>query len=342
LADRPQRRWLFTVVRIVVATALACGFLASLLAIVLTGPIIGRSQRFDVAVDASPQRLERDVRLLSEEFVPRDFEHRENLDRAADWIADELEQTGLDVSFQDYTIEGARYRNVVASRAGWVAGAGAIVVGAHYDAYDEFPGANDNASGVAVLLELARTLPTARMRGPLYLVAFSTEEPPYFRSENMGSSIFARDLIVQEIDVDLMIALDVVGYYSNEKNSQDFPALAPLMRLLYSDTGNFVTVVGDLGSGKAIKRVKIGMLSTRALPVESFRAPASVPGVDYSDHLSFRRLGQPAVLITDTAFMRYPQYHTAEDTAEKLDYERMASLVQALHGVLRGHVLPGQ
>jgi Zn-dependent M28 family amino/carboxypeptidase len=148
----------------------------------------------------------------------------------------------------------------------------------------------------------------------------------------MGSHVFAESLKARQVTVELMIALDLVGYFSEAPRSQHFPH--PLLRIFYPSRGDFIAVVGDLRAGPWIRRVKQGMLSVQALPVQSFRAPAWLAPVHFSDHSSFRRLGLPGVLITDTAFMRYPYYHTAEDTPEKLNYERMGQLVRALHGVL--------
>jgi hypothetical protein len=128
-----------------------------------------------------------------------------------------------------------------------------------------------------------------------------------------------------------MVALDLVGYFSDEPGSQRFPL--PGLRWLYPNRGNFVAVIGDLGAGPWIRRVKREMRSTRSIDVHSFRAPAALAGVDWSDHYSFRKLGLPGVLVTDTAFMRYPHYHTALDTPDQLDYARMAQLVVALHAL---------
>jgi hypothetical protein len=318
--------------RTLILLAIIAVFCISLIGILLTGPIVVRTRRLDLNVDVSTERLEGTVLTLCEEFTPRNYVHRENLERAAKWIEDRFRETDLTVQAQDYELRVGRYRNVIASQVGSDASAGAIVMGAHYDVYGESAGANDNASGVAVLLELARTLPQKSPRRTRYFVAFCTEEPPFFGSEDMGSYVFAQSLLDQDVKVDLMIALDLVGHYSDEPGSQRFPF--PGLGFVYPDRANFIAVVGDLRSGRWIGRVKHAMLSTRSLPVHSFRGPRLIPGVDWSDHYSFRRLRLPGVLITDTAFMRYSHYHTLQDTPEKLDYTRMGQLVRALHGVL--------
>lgn len=312
--------------------------LLCLTGILITGPIVPKPPRLDLDIAPSSARLRRDVVRLVEEFSPRSYRNAANLDRAADWIGAELEAAGLEVEYQSYEIDAGRFRNVIGVHRGVERDGPVLVVGAHYDAFEEFPGANDNASGVAVLLELARTRPQRVVHTDRYFVAFCTEEPPQFRSDQMGSAAFARELERRTIEVELMIALDVVGYYSDTPGSQRFPL--PGLGLLYPDRGDFVAVVGDLSSGNAIRRVKYGMRRTRAIPVHSFRAPPRFAPVDLSDHFSFRRLGMPAIQVTDTAFMRYPYYHTAGDTVEKLDYERMAALVTALHGVLWDPLAP--
>jgi len=304
----------------------------ALLGMFFTGPVVVRVPRLDLEVAPRPERLRRDVERLCSEFGPRSFDHPANLDRAADWIAEEMRSAGLEIELQDYELEQGRFRNVIGIRPGREPDAGAIVVGAHYDAVRGTPGANDNASGVAVLLELARTLPDVQPRRTHYFVAFSTEEPPFFDTDRMGSRHFARRLAGADVDVVLALALDLVGYYSEEPGSQRMPS--SLFRLFYPSRGNFVAVIGDARSGPAIARVKRGMRSAGHLPVHSFRAPLFSGLVHLSDHRSFRKHGIPAVLVTDTAFLRYDGYHRPEDTADRLDYERMAALVRSLHGVL--------
>jgi len=323
----------WTVFRIIFGVGMALVLCWSLVGVLLTGPVVVRTHRSNLEPHPSVQRLRETVETLCDEFTPRDYKHTENLDAAAEWIAAQFKDAGLAVHFQEYEVEGRRFRNVIARRPGTdPRKMGTDIIGAHYDAYGEFAGADDNASGVAVLLELVRTLPEMRHRRTHLFVAFSTEEPPYFGTEQMGSHVFAESLVEEDVKVELMVALDLVGYYSDEPRSQHFPV--PGLGLYYPHRGNFAAIVGDLGSGASIKRVKDGMKAMNSIPVHSFRASPTWAPVDLSDHWSFRQLGLPGVQVTDTAFMRYPHYHTAEDTPEQLDYERMAALVTALHGVL--------
>ncbi|MDX1387959.1 MAG: M28 family peptidase [Acidobacteriota bacterium] len=315
------------------ATLFLLAGLLALIGVLVRGPAV-----FSVPAGFDPRpvsedRLRRDVDRLCGEFMPRDYGSPENLDRVAEWIAGEFRGAGLDVREQPYVVEDTTFRNVIGTRPGSDPDAGSVIVGAHYDTAGPLPGADDNASSVAVLLELVRTLPKDRPRRTRIFVAFSTEEPPFFSTEAMGSHHFAQEIKSEAIDVELMIALDCVGYFSDEPDSQLVPVT--LLRLYYPSEGNFIGVVGDTGAGAWIRTVKRGMRSANALPVLSFRGPSAIPGIDWSDHYWFRRLGLPGVLVTDTAMMRNPNYHRPTDRPETLDFEKMVGVVQGLHGVLQ-------
>jgi hypothetical protein len=286
------------------------------------------------AAGVDPARLEAHVRALAETFVPRDAAHPENLDRAAAYIRRELAAAGGRVEDQQFQAGGATYRNVIARF-----GPGTrerIVVGAHYDAAGPYPGADDNASGVAGLIELARLLGTSAGKSALKtqveLVAFTLEEPPYFASSAMGSAVHAQSLRRQGVPVRAMLALEMIGYFSDAPGSQQFPL--PSLKLLYPSTGNFITVAGKLGQGALVRRIKRAMASASPLGVESISAPASLPGISLSDHRNYWEAGYPAVMITDTAFYRNDNYHGATDTPDTLDYERMARVVQGVRAAV--------
>jgi Zn-dependent M28 family amino/carboxypeptidase len=230
------------------------------------------------------------------------------------------------VSDQPVIFEGHSYRNVIASYG--PAEGERIVVGAHYDAFGSFPGADDNASGVAALLELSRLLGAAAPRTGIDLVAFTLEELPAFGSPGMGSAVHAASLRRAGIGVRLMICLEMLGCFSDRRGSQAFPT--PILKLFYPGTGNFIAVVGRIGEGRLTRMLKSAMRRGSALPVRSINGPRFLPGVDLSDHASYWEAGFPAVMITDTAFYRNPRYHTADDTPETLDYARMAEVVRAL------------
>jgi len=230
---------------------------------------------------------------------------------------------------QNFQVDGAPYRNVIA-RFGPTQGP-LLVIGAHYDADHDTPGADDNASGIAGLLELARLLGVHPPPRPVELVAYSLEELPYFRTESMGSVQHARALVEARRDVQLMIAMEMIGYFRDDPGSQSFPVQA--LSALYPDRGNFIAVVGRFGDFSALRRVKALFTGATDLPVESINAPRSVTGIDFSDHASYWHFGIPALMITDTSFFRNPNYHGAGDTPDTLDYARMAKVVSGVYAV---------
>jgi hypothetical protein len=205
------------------------------------------------------------------------------------------------------------------------------VVGAHYDVCGEQPGDDDNASAVAAVLELARLLERHRpdVAHRLELALWPLEEPPNFRTPAMGSAVHARRLADGEVPVGGMICLEMLGYFSDRPGSQSFPV--PGMGLLYPSRGNFIAVVGNGPSWRLTREVKARMDGATELPVRSINAPALVPGVDFSDHFNFWRQGWKAVMITDTAFYRNPNYHQLTDTPDTLDYGRMARVVTGVY-----------
>jgi Zn-dependent M28 family amino/carboxypeptidase len=282
-----------------------------------------------VSVDAA--RLEAHVRMLSETCAPRDEAHVENLDRAAHYIAAEFAAAGGAVREQPYTAGGRAYKNVIAT-FGPTTGA-RVVVGAHYDAAGPFPGADDNASGVAGLIELARLIGRAPPPAPVELVAFTLEEPPWFRTGLMGSQVHARALRESGAEVRAMIAVEMIGCFTDAPGSQHFPT--SLLRPFYPSAGNFIAVIGRLGGGGLVRRVKRAMRGAAPLPVHALVGPRFIPGVDFSDHASYWDEGFPAAMVTDTAFYRNPRYHTADDRADTLDYHRMAQVVSGLHAAVQ-------
>ena len=295
----------------------------------MTQPLLTRaaanSQR---TVD--PARLQAHVHKLSVELTPRDEGHLENLDAVAAYIKNEFSQTTASVSEQPYRVQGKSYRNVIAQFG--PDSAERIVVGAHYDAAGPLPGADDNASGVAGLIELARLLGRQPPRMRVELVAFTLEEPPYFGTTGMGSSVHAESLRKENVRVRAMFSLEMIGYFSDAPNSQIFPAA--FLSAFYPSTGNFISVVGRLGDWSLVRHTKNAMRNASPLPVYSINAPRFIPGVDFSDQLSYWHAGYDAVMITDTAFYRNRNYHTADDTEEKLDYKRMAMVVEGVYAAV--------
>jgi Zn-dependent M28 family amino/carboxypeptidase len=278
-----------------------------------------------------PGELARHVSVLARDLVPRDAIHPENLQRAAEYIRERLAAHLGSAEFQTFLVAGAPQHNVVA-RAG-PAGGDRIVVGAHYDAAPPGIGADDNASGVAGLIELARMLATTELATRVELVAFALEEPPYFGTRSMGSFVHADGLRRAGVRVRAMLSLEMIGYFRDEPGSQDYPA--PGLSLFYPSRGNFIAVVGCMGQARLVRLVKRAMRGAMEVPVRSINAPRFLPGVDYSDQFNYWDAGFDAVMITDTAFYRNQNYHSAGDTPETLDYRRMAGVVEGIHAAVR-------
>jgi hypothetical protein len=280
--------------------------------------------RKDLAA-VEPSKLERHVRTIVEDFFPRDGAHPQNLDRGGEYIRRNFADANGRITEQPYYARGNTYRNIIASFGPETRER--IIVGAHYDAAGEKPGSDDNASGVAGLLELAYLLGNARPLMRVDLVAYTLEE--YFGSPIMGSAIHAQSLKRQNTPVRLMISLEMIGYFDDAPGSQSMPL--SFMAPFYPTRGNFIAVVGNLGQWKAVRRVKSAMRSASDLPVYSLNAPRAMRGIDWSDHLNFWDAGYDAVMITDTAFLRNKRYHTVQDTPDTLDYKRMAMVVQGVY-----------
>ena len=242
------------------------------------------------------------------------------------YIGEELRRAGAEVTEQTFEAGGGSYRNVIGSFG--PEGRDVIVVGAHYDTDGEMPGADDNASGVAALLELARLLAHEPLSRRVELVGFALEEMPFFGTGTMGSAIHAASLRASGRRVRAMICLEMLGCFDDRSRSQRFPF--PVLRLFYPNRGNFIAVVGNVSGAAIVRRVKRSMRAGSEIPVYSINAPSIVPGVDLSDHRSFWREGFPAVMVTDTAFYRNDRYHTVADTPETLDYRRMSDVVRGI------------
>ncbi len=268
-------------------------------------------------VHADPNRLHQHVLYLTQEVFPRDAAHPENLKRAAGHIHELFSKTSQRVRDQVYTADGREYRNVIA-RYGPDQGP-MLVVGAHYDAYDEYPAADDNASGTAVLLEIARLLEGATVTRPVELVAFCTEEPPYYGTTDMGSAVHAKDLRDRGVELLGMICLEMVGFYSDVQPYPD-----DMLRHLYPDHGNFIGVIGRWEDRQLVRFLKKGFKGL-ALPIQSCTMP-----MEDSDHRNYWRNNYRAIMVTDTAMVRNKNYHTKDDTAETLDYVKMADVANGV------------
>ena len=229
---------------------------------------------------------------------------------------------------QSYELDGVPSKNLWVQINGTKQPDEIVLLGAHYDSVMGSPGANDNASGVAALLEISGIMQKASApHRSVRFVAFTNEEPPFFMTGRMGSQVYARKAAKDREKIVAMMSLETIGYYTDTPGSQTYP---PLFGLFYPNKGNFIGFVGNLSSRDLVKRVKNYFSQAVDFPYESITAPRFVPGVDWSDHASFWDAGYHALMVTDTALYRYPEYHQATDTPENLNYPAFAKVVGGL------------
>jgi Zn-dependent M28 family amino/carboxypeptidase len=257
--------------------------------------------------------------------------HLEELEKAALYVEARFESMGYQVARQPFQVDSLTVRNLEVSIPGRTKPKEVIVVGAHYDSVPGTPGASDNASGGASLLELARLLRDSSPERTIRLVAYVNEEPPWFQTDDMGSVHHARRCKERGDDVQAMLSLETMGYYSDEPGSQHYP---PLFATFYPDTGNFIAFVGNTRSRSLVRRCVRAFRSSTEFPSEGAAAPASIPGVGFSDHWSYWQQGYEAVMVTDTAFNRYAHYHEPTDLPDRVDTDRLARVTRGLHHVI--------
>jgi len=273
------------------------------------------------------------VQYLSQDIGERSYLDVRKLTTVADFVEERFQAYGCSVKRQPFSYRSSTYHNVIGEvRSSHNANEGILVIGAHYDTVVGTPGADDNASGVAGLLELARLTALSPRRRTVRFIAFSLEEPPVFMTSRMGSHVYARSLKDEGIPVFGMISLEMLGYYCDVNDCQYYPL--SIFRWFYPEKGNYIAFVGNIASRSFTNKLKRSFASVSSLPLESLNGVSVIPGVDFSDHRSFWKFGFPAFMITDTAFYRNPNYHGPGDTPDTLDYQRMAELVAGLHKAL--------
>ncbi len=277
-------------------------------------------------------RLQTHVRAIAS--VPHNVGYPDELERSARYIEQALAGAGYEVARQPFQAAWQEVRNIEAVIEAAAADAPTLVIGAHYDSCCDAPGANDNGTGSAAVLELARLLADLDGKSSLRirLVLFVNEEPPFFKTDLMGSLVYARGLKQTREPVLGMISLETIGYYSDAPGSQHYP---PPLGLLYPKTGNFIAFVGLTSSRAFVRKTVAAFRAAAPFPSVGGTAPGAIPGIDWSDHWSFEQVGIPALMVTDTAPFRYPHYHTPADTPDKVDYERLARVVSGFERVVR-------
>ena len=274
--------------------------------------------------------IEQHLRTITKTEQPRNHENLDQLNITAKYIFDEFAKYSDSVSYQK--IKNGVYKNVICSFGPM--DAKRIIVGAHYDVCGKQEGADDNASGVVGLLELARLLKGQKLKYRIDLVAYSLEEPPFFRSTMMGSYEHAKYLKDNNIEVFGMIAVEMIGYFDDAKGSQDYPI--GLLSLFYGKRGNYITLVKKLKGGKFVRKMVRKYKGSKAIRTKKFSAPKGLQGIDWSDHLNYWKMGFNALMITDTSFYRNKNYHQKTDTMETLDLARMAKVIDGLYTSLVG------
>jgi hypothetical protein len=273
------------------------------------------------------RRLKAHVQTLAGDIGERNIWRPTALNDAAQYIDDQWNQQGYDVKRLTYRISGVAYPNLEITREGNLRSCGILLVGAHYDSVMGSPGANDNASGVAALLEISRNFAAIAPAMTVRFVAFVNEEPPFFMSDQQGSMVYARQARDLGDDIRLMASLETIGWYSDQSGSQHYP---PLFNLFYPDQANFIGMVSDFRSRTVMRRLAQVFRANSDFPLQTAATFRFIPGVSWSDHRSFWRYGYRALMITDTAPYRYPHYHAASDTPEKLAYPEFSRVTLGL------------
>lgn len=283
-------------------------------------------------------RLEEHVRVLAERIGERNIYHPRALSDARDYIDHQWRSMGYEVTRQTYELHGVPSSNLEITRPGQSHADRIFLIGAHYDSVIGSPGANDNGSGVAAILEMARHFAEEKIDRTIRFVAFVNEEPPVFPSRKMGSFIYANAARKRGDDIRLMFSLETIGCYSDRPGSQQYP---PVFRHFYPDTGNFIAFVSNFRSRRMLHRFASAFRRHSQFPAEHVATFSWVPGVAWSDHLSFWRNGYRALMVTDTAPYRYSHYHAPTDTADKLNYVAMAQVIQGLNSAVKTLVNEG-
>ncbi len=337
--------------KIAIAVGLLTLYLYALLSIFLKNPVFTSTQDLNLA---NSKILKDNLFHIVGEFTPRSFSNIHNLNKTADFIISKLNEHEIKSKIQTFKviediderykkhdeykgydslkdeIEANTYKNIVVKFG--PENTPKYIVGAHYDIANNLPGADDNTSGTVGLLELARILKKneSQLKNQVELVFYSLEEPPFFRSKNMGSYYHAQS--VKGDKIKLMISVEMIGYFTDKPNSQKFPL--SILKYFFTHKGNFIAIIGRVEDWMLTRNIKSKFITGSSLSIRSLNAPAKLVGIDFSDHLNYWDIGVPALMITDSAFYRNTQYHKSGDTPDRLDYEKMAKVVDGIYSIV--------
>lgn len=331
-AKRPWIRRRF----LLVALGLPSALIAAALVFTTCMPGSRTPRPYDAAVDPAAElatELRAHVVALAETIGERNVSRPAALHAARDYVSSQFRAHGLEPRLETFEVSGVACSNVIAEIPGRSQPAEIVLLGAHYDSVVGSPGANDNGSGTAALLALARRLAGAHSPRTLRFVAFVNEEPPWFQTDEMGSRVHAQGCRARGENIVAMLSLETLGCYSDAKGSQRYPS--PLLKLAYPSRGNFIAFVGNLASRPLVRAVVKTFRASATVPSEGAALPEFVAGVGWSDHESFWREGYPALMVTDTAVYRDPNYHTPHDLPAALDYPTFARVVLGLETTVR-------
>ena len=274
------------------------------------------------------KNLYQHVDVLANQIGERNLHNKGSLQKTVDYIFEQMNRSSLDVNQLNFSFNGQSFSNIVAEKKGQEYEDQIIIIGAHYDTVEDSPGADDNATGIAGLLEMIRLFSDFDNKRTYRFVAFALEEPPFYGTSQMGSHVYAESCKQRNDNVLFMTSLEMLGYFLNKKNTQRYPE--PDLARKHPNRGNFISVVGDPESKPLLKKVSNNISKFTTVPIELFIAHRGTPGANLSDHASFWKFGFRAIMITDTAFYRNPHYHKPDDTIDTIHFKKFSNLVYGL------------
>ena len=299
----------------------------AILALITFINISACTTELEFAQYSNRERVKTDLQKITREFGNRNYLNISNLNKVAEFIKTEFKACCDTVYYQDFKVDAGKYKNIIASIG--IQNEERIIIGAHYDVCGQQEGADDNASGIVGLLELARLLSKEKTNYRIDFVAYSLEEPPFFGTKQMGSYVHAKSVFDEKQKVKGMICLEMIGYFNDSAGSQSYPL--GILKAFYGSKGDYITVVEKFGSGRFCSKFKRLMKKQNLVKSKSFKGPKWLSGLDFSDHRNYWEFGFDALMITNTAFYRNPNYHENTDKLETLDIERMCRVIDEVY-----------